>query len=162
VTGSGGAGTGGAGTGGTACVETSPPAAIASACAACIAANANPMTDGCCMLHDASGLQLCQIAAACMRAGGPPVGTCIMGGDPTSCFCGTNLATCDQTGKPNGPCVSQMSAAAARNVAAMMTDAPTAAQVLSRQGDPSYALGRAANVSAIAAIFCAAECGIDQ
>ena len=85
-----------------------------------------------------------------------------MDGDPTSCFCGTNLATCDQTGKANGPCVSQMSAAAARNVTTMTTDSPTAAQVLSRQGDPTYALGRAANISAIAAIFCATECGIEQ
>jgi hypothetical protein len=105
------------------------------------------------------GRQLCQTAAACMRAGGPPVGACNMIGDVTSCFCGTNQATCEVAGQPNGPCVSPITAAAARNVVTMTTDAPSVAQVLARYGDPSYALGRAANVHFIAGAFCPIECG---
>jgi len=158
VTGSGGTGSGSTGTGGTACIETSPPAAIAADCAACIATNLNPTTDGCCMLNDSTGRQLCQAAAACMRAGG----TCVVAGDPTACFCGTDMITCDQAGKANGPCIPQMTAAAGRNVKTMTTDAPTAAQVLSRQADPNYALGRAANVIFIGGAFCPTECGFPQ
>lgn len=167
VTGSAGAGntgsgTGGSGTGGTVCIETAPPAQIATACADCITANYNPANDGCCKIKDAMGLQLCQAAAACMRAGGPPVGACNMAGDLQTCFCGTHVSTCDQAGQPNGPCVSAYTAAAARNITTMTTDAPSAAQVLARQGDPNYAIGRAANVSSVAGTFCPTECEIGQ
>jgi hypothetical protein len=159
-TGRGGASGGAAGgSGGGACLETNPPAAISAECRACLEANDNPTTDGCCRIADAVGLQLCQAASACMRAGGPPVGVCNMMGDVTSCLCGTNQPTCDVAGQANGPCVSQFTAAAARNVVTMTTDSPNPGQVLARYGDPAYALGRAANIHAIAGAFCPAECG---
>jgi hypothetical protein len=150
--GSGGGGT--AGTGGMACIETNPPAALVASCTACLNANLNPTTDGCCGITDATGLALCQTASACMRSG-----SCNLSGDVTTCFCGTNQATCDAAGAANGPCVAQVTAAAGRNVVTGVTDAPTAAQVLARQGDPAYALGRAANIQGIAGAFCPAECG---
>jgi hypothetical protein len=84
---------------------------------------------------------------------------CNLGGDITSCFCGTMPAACDQTMGPNGPCVAEMTAAAGRNVLTMTTDTPNEAQVLDRQGDPTYALGRAATVQVIASAYCTAECG---
>jgi hypothetical protein len=157
--------TGSAGTGGSApdfsmCpFETNPPAAIAVACQACLDANKNPATDGCCgIVGDPTGLQLCQAASACMRAGGPPVGQCNIGGDVTTCYCGSNLSTCS-TGGANGPCLAQIAAAAGRNVMTMTTDAPNPATILSRQGDPAYAIGRAANIAVTAAAFCPADCG---
>jgi hypothetical protein len=165
--GSGGSGGATGGTGGSApppdfsmCpYETNPPAAVAMGCRTCLAANQNPATDGCCGITDATGLALCQAASACMRAGGPPVGMCNVAGDTTTCFCGTNQATCDAAGAANGPCVAQITAAAGRNIVTMTTDAPTAAQVLARYGDPAFAIGRAANIQAIAGAFCPAECG---
>jgi hypothetical protein len=162
VTGSAGTGSSGTGTGGTVCIETAPPAQIATACADCITANYNPANDGCCKIKDAMGLQLCQAASACMRAGGPPIGVCNMTGDVLTCFCGTHVGTCEQAGQPNGPCVNAITAAATRNITTMTTDAPTAAQVLSRLGDPNYASGRASNVSSVAATFCPTECEIGQ
>ena len=48
----------------------------------------------------------------------------------------------------------------ARNITTKTTDSPNAAQVLARQGDPNYALGRAANIYGIAGGFCPIECGI--
>jgi hypothetical protein len=57
--------------------------------------------------------------------------------------------------------MAQETAAGARNVMTMMTDAtpPTASQVLGRIGDPVYALGRAGNIQTIAGAFCPTECG---
>jgi len=154
ATGTGGS-TGVAGTGGGGpCIESNPPPDIATACSACIAAMSNPMTDGCCALPDATGRQLCQAAAACMRAG-----MCVMDGDATACFCGTNGGTCDQPGQSNGPCVNEMKAAAGRNVATMTTDTPTTPQVVARQGDPNFALGRASNIINVAGLYCPTECG---
>jgi hypothetical protein len=95
-----------------------------------------------------------------MRSGVTPFGPCNQQGDVTDCYCGTNAATCDQAGQPNGPCVAEMTAAAARNVLTMTTDAPTPAQVLARFGDPNYALGRAANVQGVAGLLCPSECGL--
>jgi hypothetical protein len=159
TTGGGGA-SGGAGAGGSgACIETTPPAAIAAVCKQCLDDNDNPANDGCCVITDAMGLQLCQAVSACIRSGGATGTTCNIGGDVTSCFCGTNLATCEQTGRPNGPCVAEFTAAARRNVVTMATDSPTAAQVMARQADPSYALGRAANIHGTAGAFCPVECG---
>jgi len=153
-TGAGGS-TGAAGSGGGGpCVETNPPPDIAAACSACLAANANPTTDGCCALPDATGRQLCQAAAACMRTG-----MCAMNGDVTSCFCGTNGSTCDQPGQANGPCLDEMKAAAGRNLTTMMTDSPTTPQVIARQGDPMFALGRASNIINEAGLYCPTECG---
>ena len=122
----------------------------------------NPATDGCCGIQntDPTGFTLCQAASACMRAGGPPVGPCNVGGDVTTCFCGTNAGDV-RHGRPNGPCMAQETAAAGRNVMTMMTDPipPTPAQVQARVGDPVYALGRAGNIQTIAGAFCAVECG---
>ena len=119
------------------------------------------MNDGCCGIQntDPTGFTLCQAASACMRAGGPPTGLCNVGGDVTTCFCGTNVATCDTA--PNGPCLAQETAAASRNVMTMMTDPvpATPPQVQARVGDPVYALGRAGNIQTIAGAFCAVECG---
>src|SRR5262249_12588849 len=121
----------------------------------------NPPTDGCCPIFntDPAGYTLCQAASDCMRAGGPPVGVCNLGGDTTPCYCGNRFATCDQPGQANGPCVAPITAAAGRNVLTHVTDSPTIAQVLARYGDPTYAIGRAAEIQAIAGAFCPAECG---
>ena len=73
---------------------------------------ANPDTDGCCSLTDATGRQLCQAAVACMRAGGPPVGICVTGGNASRATAERNPGTCDNPGQANGPCVSQIAAAA--------------------------------------------------
>jgi len=62
-------------------------------------------------------------------------------------------------GQPNGPCVSVMTAAAGRNVPLMTTDAPTPAQVITRFADPNFALSYAANIQAVAGLFCPVECG---
>ena len=150
----GATGTGGTG-GGGACRETDPPAGIAATCAECLDANDNPATDGCCLVSDPLGLQLCQAVSACVRAN-----TCIDVADVTPCHCGTRQATCEGAGQANGPCVAQFTAAAGRNITTKTTDSPSAAQVLARQGDPNYALGRAANIYGIAGGFCPTECGI--
>jgi len=157
MAGQGGGGVGGGGTGGTApppCLETNPPPALVASCSSCLTANGNPATDGCCPITDTTGFSLCQAASACMRSG-----ACNQGGDVTSCYCGTNAATCDTAGAANGPCVAQITAAAGRNVTTMTTDAPTPSQVIARLGDPNFALGRAANIQGVAGLFCPAECG---
>jgi hypothetical protein len=147
--------------GGDGCVDTNPRPEIASACAACLKRNAQSAgKDGCCGVTDSIGLQLCQAVSTCMRAGGPPVGQCNLGGDTTTCFCGKHQADCDIADKANGPCVAQITAAAGRNIDTHTTDTPNAAQVLTRYGETQYALGRAANIAAIAGAFCKAECGL--
>ena len=157
TTGTGGAGAGG--TGGGACIETNPPPALVASCTTCLAANASPMTDGCCGIQtgDPTGYTLCQAASACIRGN-----MCNNLGDTTSCYCGTHAATCDTNGQPNGPCVSEISAAAGRNINTHATDTPTAAQVEARYGDPSFAIGRAVNIQNVAGAFCTTECGYDQ
>jgi hypothetical protein len=146
--------------GGVVCRETNPPAAMAAACSSCIAAYAAP-NEGCCNLAaaDPTGFTLCQAASACMRAGGAPVGQCNLAGDVTSCYCGTNVSSCDGTPPANGPCVAEITAAAGRNVVMMTTDAPTPSQILTRFGDTDYALGRASAIHSFAGAFCATECG---
>lgn len=160
--GAGGAGGTGGGGGGMGCLETDAPAAIAVACQACLDESSDPATDGCCSLavSDPDGYALCQAAAACIRAGGSPVGACNVGGDVTSCYCGTHPASCDQPGGPDGPCVAQIAAAAGRNVVTKTTDTPTEAQVIDRQGDTDFAFGRAATIQTIAGAFCPTECGL--
>jgi hypothetical protein len=151
------AGTGG---GGDTCIETNPPAALLAGCMACLAVQSNPVTDGCCVLAaaDPTGYTLCQAVSSCMRTGGPPTGACNVGGDVTTCYCGTDLSTCS-SGGANGPCVAQIAEAAGRNVTTMTNDSPAAPEILARQGNPNYALGRAANIQLIAAVFCPTECG---
>jgi len=135
--------------------ETNPPAEFAARCLQCLTPFENPRTDGCCNIMDEVGLALCQAASACMRANG-----CNISGDVTTCFCGTTgTAACSQPGRANGPCVDDMTAAAARNVETATTDAPTPAVVWARFGDPAYALGRAVNIQGVAGAFCSAECG---
>ena len=144
------------------CFETNPPTDKAAACMACLEKNAidKPVNDGCCGIRDAVGLQLCQAVSACMRAGGPPVGACNLAGDTTTCFCGKHQVDCDIAGKADGPCITQITAAAGRNIETQTTDAPSAAQILDRYGKVSFALGRASNIAAIAGAFCKAECGL--
>jgi hypothetical protein len=156
-------GTGGtAGTGGTMCLETNPPANLAASCSMCLSQQSNPGTDGCCPIAatDPTGFQLCQAVSACMRSGQVGGAPCNQGGDVTSCYCGTNAATCDAaTNGANGPCIAQFNAAAGRNIVTMTTDVPTPAQVIARQGDPNFALGRAANIQGVAGLNCPGECG---
>jgi hypothetical protein len=171
--GTGGSGGNNAGTGGGAgtigiggfpgtCLEMDPPTSLAAGCEACVLNSYVPQSDGCCPLFntDQTGYMLCQAASTCMRSGTLPSGLCNMGGDVTDCYCGTRVATCDEPGGPNGPCVPQITAAAAYNLATKTTDAPNESQVISRQGDPNYALGRAANINAIAGVFCPTACGL--
>jgi hypothetical protein len=147
--------------GAKACLETDPRPEIASACMACLRANAiNAGNDGCCGIGDPIGRQLCEAVAACMRNGRTPTGPCNVAGDTTTCFCGTHQVDCWLPGVPNGPCVSVISAAAARNIEARTTDSPNDDQILTRYGDVRYALGRASNVASIAGAFCASECEI--
>ena len=91
---------------------------------------------------------------------GTPVGKCNVGGDVTSCYCGTHPASCDQPGGPDGPCVAEITAAAGRNVVTKTTDTPTEAQIIDRQGDIDFAFGRAATVQTIAGAFCPTDCGL--
>jgi hypothetical protein len=178
MAGTGGAG-GGGGAGGTAgsiglggfpgtCLETDPPASLAAGCEACILSKYVPQTDGCCPLFntDPTGYMLCQAASDCMRSGTVPIssqnpnGHCNSGGDVTSCYCGTNASTCDEVGGPNGPCIAPITAAAAYNLATKTTDAPNQTEVIMRQGDINYALGRAANVNGVAGLECPVQCGL--
>jgi hypothetical protein len=143
------------------CVDTNPPPQLAGGCAACLEKNAQSSgKDGCCGIADATALRLCEAASKCMRAGGPPVGSCNLAGDTTTCFCGKYQADCDVPGKANGPCVAEITTAAGRNIETATTDTPNAGQILTRYGETKYALGRAANVAAIAGAFCKAECGL--
>ncbi|HEY7376775.1 MAG TPA: hypothetical protein VIF57_31745 [Polyangia bacterium] len=143
------------------CWETNPSAEKAGACMACLKKNKieSPMADGCCGIHDSTGLQLCQAVSACIRAGGPPVGNCNLAGDTTTCYCGRHQADCDIEGKANGPCVPQIAAAAGRNIETRTTDTPTPGQIMERYGLTKYALGRATNIAAIAGALCKTECG---
>src|SRR5262245_41024094 len=144
--------------GSKACVETNARPEIASACMACLRANAiKAGSDGCCGIQDQVGLQLCEAVSTCMRTGRTPTGPCNVAGDTTTCFCGTHQVNCWLRGVPNGPCVAVISAAAARNIETRTTDSPNEDQILTRFGDVKYALGRASNVASIAGAFCAAE-----
>ena len=144
------------------CVETDVRPAIAAACMACLKTHttSKPVNDGCCGVTDPVGRQLCDDVAKCFRAGGPPVGVCNVDGDTTTCFCGKHAAGCDDPGVANGPCIPQITAAAGRNIETKATDKPTATQIVDRYGQVQYALGRAANIAALAGAFCKAECGI--
>src|SRR4029077_6701254 len=106
------------------------------------------------------GEHWCQAVWSGMRAAGPPVGRCNVGGDTTTCFCGRHAADCDVPGKADGPCVAQITAAAGRNIESHTTDTPTAAQILDRYGLVKFALGRASNIAAIAGALCKTECGL--
>jgi hypothetical protein len=166
--GSGGNSGGGGTNGGLSCIETSPPPALAATCMTCLSANALPATDGCCPLAatDPTGFTLCQAASACMRSGTVPPsaenpdGHCNIGGDVTPCYCGTHASTCDEPGGPNGPCIAPITAAAAYNLATRTTDAPNESQVISRQGDVTFAFGRAAAVNTVASYLCPMQCGL--
>jgi hypothetical protein len=142
------------------CVETNARPGIAAACMACLKKYAiqSPDKDGCCGIADPMGRQLCDAVGACLRAGGPPVGSCNLAGDTTTCYCGKNQAGCDIDGKANGPCLALVSAAAGRNIETGTTDKPGAAEILARYGDIKYAIGRATNVAAIAGAYCKIEC----
>jgi hypothetical protein len=142
------------------CIETNVRSGIAATCMACLRKNTpdNPANDGCCGIRDAIGLQLCQAASACLRAGGPPVGRCNLAGDTSTCYCGTNQVRCDAPTKANGPCIAEITAAAARDIESGTTDRPDPGQILHRYGDMKYALGHATSIAAIAGAYCKMEC----
>jgi hypothetical protein len=155
TTGSGGT-TGGGGAGGTVCLETNPPPSLAAECSTCIA-QYEVAGDGCCDLAtiDPTGFSVCQAVSSCIRPAG-----CNALGDTGNCYCGTHTGTCDTVGQPNGPCVSQITAAAGRNITTKTTDVPTPSQVLTRFGDTAFAIGRATSVQSYAGGFCSTECGV--
>jgi hypothetical protein len=107
---------------------------------------------------DPTGFALCQTAGQCFRANP----TCNQGGDTGSCFCGTNIASCDSavgtSGAANGPCVTAVTNAAGRQVVTLTTDAPTPATILTRYGDTAYAIGRLTSLASFAGAFCGTEC----
>ena len=144
------------------CVETDAKPAIAAACLTCLKGHttSKPINDGCCGIQDPVGKKLCDDVAKCFRAGGPPVGQCNIDGDTTTCYCGKHQAGCDDPGIANGPCIPQITAAAGRNIEARTTDTPTPSQIVDRYGQVQYALGRAANIAALAGAFCRTKCGI--
>lgn len=142
------------------CLETNPRSEVAATCMACLTKTQNASKEGCCGIKDAVGRQLCEKAAACMRAGGPPVGPCNIAGDTTTCFCGSHSVSCWERGVPNGPCIAAITAAAGRNVDTLVSDSPNEDTILQRYGDIKYALGRASNIASIAGAFCANECEI--
>ena len=134
-------------------VETLPPSHCDTfSCESCTADNCIPYTDGCDLIADPTDRQLCENAYRCFTN---PANNCTSQGDPLSCWCGSNGATCLTDNAPptqaNGPCLQQIFAAA------KTTDAPTIRQ---RFVDPDYPLGRASNLVLCRGSFCAAECSL--
>ena len=145
------------------CIETDVRADIASQCMACVRKNAiTPGKDGCCGIADTTGRQLCEAVAKCMRNGMVQGKFCNVGGDTSTCYCGTHQANCWDPGVANGPCMAVITAAAGRNIETLSTDTPNADTILNRYGDVKYALGRASNVASIAGGLCGAECEIKK
>jgi hypothetical protein len=104
-------------------------------------------TDGCCGLASAADQLLCEAAVACFSTGG-----CTVSGDPTRCFCGDHIPTCYTIpGAANGPCVSQVVAAAKSMTLA------TIRSVFTSSVSP---LGRAVNLLSCRGATCPAECAI--
>ena len=119
--------------------------------------NCVPDTDGCQGLTDPNDRALCQALYACFVAPTHP-GTTIPGAcDPLTCWCGTNPTTCvtsnaDPT-KANGPCVTQIQAAAKLSTY-------DAAFINQHLIDPLLPIGRAVNIANCQGSFCKPECNI--
>ena len=122
------------------------------ACEACTTDNCIPSTDGCDTLASASDRALCEDLYACFTDSN---NRCVTQGDPSACWCGTQVDTCATSNDPvtqaNGPCLQKVFAAA------KTTDA---ASIKQRLVDPDYPLGRAVNLISCRGVFCAAECQI--
>ncbi len=116
-------------------------------------------TDGCAVFGSTPDRALCENLYTCLVAPTHPgtsiPGSCTIGGDPSRCWCGTNLATCVTDNAPptqaNGPCLQQILAAG------KSTDAAT---INLRFIDPAFPLGRAVNLAACRSNFCSSECGV--
>jgi hypothetical protein len=152
--GAGGAGFGGAGGGGVGAGDAGVGGAGGAAtCDQCTTANCVPFdNNGCTAIISISDKQLCSDLYKCIV---DPANACIMSGDPRSCWCGTNLATCYSSTSPptqaNGPCLAQLLAAG---------KAPDTATVQLRLVDPNYPAGRAVNLAICRSNFCSKECGV--
>ena len=146
------------------CLETNVRAEAGAKCMACLDAHAiNKGKDGCCAIHDEIGRRLCDAAAACMRKGRISTGAkCNVAGDTSTCYCGTHQVNCWLPGVANGPCMAEITAAAARNIETQTTDSPNEDTILNRYGDVKFALGPATNIASIAGAFCSAECELTQ
>jgi hypothetical protein len=154
-TGSGGggglSGGGAAGVGGpiNSCPASEPGSAQA-ACATCTTDNCSlgaSGTDGCCGLANAADQQLCQAAYECFTSK-----ACTKSGDPTDCFCGTNMDTCFALfGSANGPCVREVQAAA-------KSEDPM--EIQTRFVSPNFPLGRAVNLATCRGGLCPSECAV--
>jgi hypothetical protein len=120
-------------------------------------------TDGCDVFGANTGptsdRALCETLYACLVAPTHPgtsiPGFCTAGGDPSRCWCGTNLTTCVTDNTPptqaNGPCLQQVFAAG---------KSMDAATINLRFIDPAFPLGRAVNLAACHSNFCSSECSV--
>jgi hypothetical protein len=172
----GGSGDGGSGEGGSGAGGSGAGGATGDACGQCTFGvpsggqdicsatpdgcfNCSPSIAGCDGLADPADRVLCQDLYACVVASAHPgtsiPGPCLAGGDPTLCWCGTNVDTCTTDDTPptqaNGPCLSQIIAAAKTDQAALIDQ---------RFVDPAFPLGRAINLAICQDSFCASECGL--
>jgi hypothetical protein len=113
-------------------------------------------TDGCCGLPNPNDQLLCEALYDCIAAHSGPPDNCTSYGDPTVCFCGTagtaGGGLCFSVkGAANGPCVSQV-------IAAAKTDDLT--QIQARFISANFPAGRAVNLAVCRGSFCSTECGI--
>jgi hypothetical protein len=147
--GSAGASGAAGGGGGLSCGVSSTAACDACTVGSCSLGPA-PATDGCCSLADPNDRALCASVYACFAS---HASACVDQGDPTRCFCGTNIATCFSTsGAANGACAAEVFAAA------KTTDPLLVEQRLVSATSP---LGRAVGLTQCRGVFCAAECAGD-
>jgi len=88
-----------------------------------------------------------------------PARPCVVQGNPLACWCGTATDTCDidNTGPnvANGPCLDFVTRAA--KLTPGTYDALT---IESRFVDPTYPLGRAANLALCRGAYCGTVCGV--
>jgi len=111
------------------------------ACAQCTCNKCTSQANACYAANNANDVMLCDAMVDCGRAS-----DC---GNP-DCYCGTyDLFLC-LTGLANGPCRSQVSAAARSN---------SLLDIQSRSTDSSYPLGRANAIAECVDANCAADCG---
>jgi hypothetical protein len=123
-------------------------------CDACTGDNCVPSTDGCDQIGDPNDRQLCETLYACFTN---PANNCVIQGDPSACWCGSNLDTCFVDNLPptkaNGPCQDAVFRASKLAV----YDAASIKQLLV---DPDLPLGRAVNLTSCRGAFCSMECSV--
>ena len=121
--------------------------------------NCDRSTDGCQDIADAADRASCQNLYACLVApthpGSMVPGACITMGDPLACWCGTRPMTCTSSNDPatqaNGPCLTEIFAAAKSTDAAVIN---------LRLINPSYPVGRAMNLAICRGNYCPQACSI--